>query len=139
MELLSLLGGYVTSFLGFSLGKSTLEEHNEIKIKALFFSYMFQFLAILGLFYIYSTLSIILGTVFLLILLIGYFKNHYILEFNTLLLYITTFYLYFSTDYFFITILPIISLIIENSFKKFNRREEIYKFVIIVILGLLII
>lgn len=139
MDIFVLLGGYVTSFFGFSLGKSTLEEHNEIKVKALFFSYFFQLLSILGLFYVNTIQSILLGIVLLLILIFGYLKNHYMLEFNALLLYISTFYFYFSSELFFITILPIISLIIENSFKKFNRKEEIYKLIIIIVIGFLII
>ncbi len=139
MSIFVIIGGYVTSFFGFSLGKATLEEHHEIKTKALFLSYLLQLFAIVCLIITKEVEYIGLGILSFVLLCIGYFKYHSILEFNAVILYSILFSIYFKTDYFFLVIFPLVSLIIENSFKKFHKKEEIYKLVIVCILGILLL
>ncbi|MEC8339053.1 MAG: hypothetical protein VXZ40_00380 [Nanoarchaeota archaeon] len=138
MSLTLLLGSYLTSLLGFSLGKSTQEEHHEIKTKALLCSYLLQIVATLSIILSQNYILIGIGLLSLINIAIGYFKYHPILEFNAVIVFSTLVFAYVTTELFFLMILPLISLIIENSFKSYHRKEELYKLGIVLLLGILL-
>ena len=138
MSLTLLLGSYLTSLLGFSLGKSTQEEHHEIKTKALLGSYVLQIIATLSIIFSQNYILIGIALLSLVNIGIGYFKYHPILEFNAVIVFCTIVFAYATTELFFLMILPLISLIIENSFKSYHRKEELYKLGIVLLLGIVL-
>lgn len=130
---------YFLNFFGFSLGKSTLEEHKEIKKNVLFTS---QILILI----LYSILIILfIEKIFELIIivsLLNYYlfslKHHkkYFLEFHEILIYsITLIFLNHSfKENLLLGVIPIIYMIIRNSFEKFHLKKEIYKIVLVFII-----
>lgn len=125
---------YFLSYFGFLLGKSTEEEHKEIKK---FINYIVDVLLIItyaALIYTFKTNLFIISTIIVLIILkfiSKYHKKYFLDLHNVGLLSITliSFYKNLYIDEVYFTILPLLVLIFDNSFHKFNIKIELYKII----------
>ncbi len=137
-ELIQFFLCYLLSFFGFSLGKSTKDEHKEVKIYALNFSYAIQIiLSIFILFFNFNIITLLIVLISGILIYLSYFKNHSLIEFNSIFLYSYLFFTLLDTQYIYFSFLSLLTIIIENSFEKFNFKNELYKIILIIILSLL--
>ncbi|MDA3855987.1 MAG: hypothetical protein PF569_07000 [Candidatus Woesearchaeota archaeon] len=125
-------------YFGFLLGKSTKEEHDEIKryvlilsnlLKVIFYGVLFYFSLSLNIIYLFFAL-------FLLYVLSLTLKNKDTMKFHDIVLLGFSF-LFLQNNGLFLLIIFIASLVFENSFIEFDVKEEIYSFVLYVIVYVL--
>lgn len=129
---------YILTLSGFLLGKSTKEEHKEIK-KYILNYYTKIILSIfyiisIGLFYNQIMISFLIGLIF--ILHISFWtKKNLLALFNIISLSILfLIYYYLKIDYLSLILILIGVILIINSFKKFKLKEILYEISIYIIL-----
>jgi hypothetical protein len=133
---------YISSFflsqLGFLLGKSTLAEHKEIKKYTLFTSECFKLLFYASLVYLFydSYLIILFLILFAFHIISKRYNNSDLLNFHNILLLSLSLLLIYKS-YLFLVLILIFSIIIENSFREFRLKEELYSLIFYVIIYLL--
>ena len=132
---------YILTLSGYLLGKSTLEEHKEIKNKVLFsseillvvfttiFAYLFfkTHLVLTGLI-IFFTIQFIITKKIL--------KNEDLVEFNFIIILAISLIGFFkyNIEKIYIILIIIISMILDKSLKEFNLKKEIYIIIIYAII-----
>lgn len=130
---------YFLSYVGFPLGKVTREEHKELERPIRYTIDILLFIIYISLLYLFRSYGLVVFTTIVLMGLkfLGHYKKKYIAQVHNLLLFSSTLmfaYKYLALDYIYIALLPLFILIFENSFKeKFDQKEEIYSFVLMVI------
>lgn len=129
---------YFLLYFGFLLGKSTQEEHNEIKryvlvvsnfLKFIFYGVLFYFSIGFNILYLFLLL-------FVLYVLSLAVKNDDAMKFHDIFLFGISF-LFLEGNVLFFLIFLIAALVFENSFRKFEIKEEIYSIVLYLIIYVL--
>lgn len=126
---------FFMSYFGFLLKKSTSEEFKELKEIVPKLNEIFL-LIIYGLFlsFFNSPYNILFLFICFLIFAIGkvYLKD--LIEFHNILFFSVTFILAINSEQFlYFAVLPIIYLLIDNSFKDFKLKEKVYEIIFLFI------
>ncbi len=126
---------FVLTYVGFLLGKSTKEEHEEIQKTALLYSQLLKivyFIMLFLLFYKNLLLEFVLITIFGFEIMSEYAKNKDFTRFVDILLFSVSLILFLNYRMEFIAmfIILIFIMIIKNSFHNFVLKEEIYSIII---------
>ncbi len=126
---------YFLTLLGFLLGKSTLEEHIEIKKTTLILVDILTLFLYLGLFYLigfnFNLIIFILSFI-----LFGFsFKFDLIKPLHDVFLFAIVFNFFYLNNFGFIylVLFPMFFLVVQNSFDKFNFRELFYEILILIL------
>jgi len=124
---------YILTLSGFLLGKSTTDEHKEIKKYILKYYTkiiisLFYMISI-GLFYEQTLITILISILF--IFHISFWKKKDILHFMNIISLgiLLPIYYYLKLEYVYIVLILICVIIAINSFKKFNRKEIAYEII----------
>ena len=125
---------FLTTLVGFLLGKATKEEHDEIKYFVRL-THLSLFLINI-IFLIFLIQSKVLTTFFIILTIITFYYKDYnlMIDFSYLLMLSNSFFLYQVTQHPYLIVLPIFSLVLANSVKDFNLKEQIYSFLLLFIL-----
>ncbi len=126
---------YVLSWSGFLLGKSTIEEQNEVKKFARGFAFILILLFYVFLLYgFYGFSEFYLFVLMCFVFVFGWFEFNLIEHFHNVVLLALSFV--FLND-FGLSLYPILGLVFSmtliNSFKKFNLKEEVYSLILLCI------
>lgn len=129
---------YFLTFLGFVLGITTKEEHDEIKSmsrKILFVGVVLFYIGLAGIAFFFQK-YILLGFIFLMffLYLLSRIKYDLLSDTHDVVFFALTFMFLtkIGGDYVFLILLPMFLLIYENSFRNFNLKDELYKSVILI-------
>jgi len=121
---------FVLTYLGFVLGKSTKEEHEEINIYIQITSVLFKLIFYGVMFYIlWGTIFVYLqGLLFILFGISKRMKSQDLLKLTNVILFGVSFlYLFnYSFEIIYLMLLLIFSLMLENSLSNFYLKEEMY-------------
>jgi len=134
MNIILYFFSYAFTLLGFLLGKSTLEEHAEIKKYVMYIIETLKVLFLFVVFYISKTNTSLLIVLCLFCFYIGvkYFDDTDFNNFFNILFLGVSFILISinSIKEIYLILILIFAIFLEKSFAKFNYKEEIYSFVI---------
>lgn len=134
--LISFFLSYILTLSGYLLGKSTKEEHSEIKSKILFFRDVLVYVFYLSMFYVFrDSVWIFFIIILLFLFLLGRYVRKEIKEFHDIAVFsalILLFNLEFEHLYLFILI--VWTLILEKSLENFIIKKEIYSLVALAII-----
>lgn len=122
------LFSFLTTYLGFILGKITLEEHKQIKDKVLVLSDVLKLIFYIFAIYFSKDFNLIylFGFMFLLFIASKYFKNEKLVKIHDIsLLALSIFAFSVLDEKIYIILLIVFAIIFENSFRKFNWKEEL--------------
>lgn len=131
---------FIISLSGFLLGKSTLEEHKEIKKIVFIFNDILRIIVLIILIYFtYNTKYIYIISILVLIYIFS-LKLKILRELIDIILLgfsLSFFYKIGDLTNIYYSLIPLFIIIIDNSFKKFNLKEFIYSFIIYLIIFIL--
>jgi lysylphosphatidylglycerol synthetase-like protein (DUF2156 family) len=140
MNLFLFLFSYIMTLSGFFLGKSTKEEHEEIKkyvrycifsLIIIYYIIFFYFLSIK----IISSLIIVLSIVLFFTFLYSIKKNkEELLIIHNLVLFSYSFVILEKLEYIAYVLLLVFAIFFQKSLREFDIKEEIYSFSILIIL-----
>ena len=134
---------YFLSYLGYLLGNSTLEEHKEIQK---YLKYAVDILLVVTyalLVYTFSRNAILLFLLagLIAIKIASHFHKKYFLDLHNVGLFSVTLIFFHNNLYIdevYITLLPLMVLILDNSMHSFNIKIESYKLLMALVLFLLL-
>jgi hypothetical protein len=124
--------------MGFLLGNSTKEEHKEIKKYALVLIDVLKLSFFVVMFVLFFGYLFVLGVVFVLFIVYVVFnlmKKNDLMRFWDIMVFSLCFILLsvFEKGVFFIVVF-LMALVLENSFRKFKVKEEVYVLVLYVLI-----
>jgi hypothetical protein len=137
-EIIIFFISYFLTWIGFFLGKITIEEHEEIKniVKKIIFIIViiFYLFLIWIAFNSLNYISISIIITLLILYLLSRIKYDIASDTHDIILFSFTFpfLMGLGNTYNFFFILPIIFLMYENSFREFNVKDEFFKIIILV-------
>ena len=132
---LFLLSSYVLTLLGFLLGKSTFEEHKEVKEFARWTAFVFIVLFYAFLLYIsYGVWQLYVFVALAFVFLFGWFEFNLIEHLHNVVLLVLGLVFLRGSEFGVYPVLALVfAMILINSFKEFDVREEVYSFVLMCI------
>lgn len=126
------LFSYVLSLSGFLLGKSTFEEHKEIKKYVLGFSEFLKISFFFVLLYFFGNSKVLIFVILLICFYIGvrFVDTWHFKKFFGIIFLASSYLLFemFFSDYLWLVLILIFVLVFENSFEKFDFKIEFLSF-----------
>lgn len=128
---------YLLSYLGYFLGNSTKEEHEEIKKYAILFSNILLFIFFgFSIYFLLGSWYILIPFSLLLLKLLSIVKKKYLQEVSDVLTFSLGFFIvfWFFSEYSYLFLLVMFYLLIKRSFESFHFKRDLYEFITMIIL-----